>query len=172
MIPARTHSRLKWKKPTPLRDFGPGGQHRHDTQEECQQYEQKAEAVHREMKVNAKLGNPAPVHLLEPVVRAVTLTLKLRAQKHQPRTKSRQTAASEIQRQSSGSSVPPATQEARRRENDDQPEQNHKNNTTAMKTTDPAAMPAAYQRRRPVSVRLRTRQASSLSRPHRCRSHQ
>src|SRR5579864_1418321 len=53
------------------RNFGPGRQHGYDTQKQSQQHEQKAEAVHRQVELNAKLGNPAPVHLLEPLVCAV-----------------------------------------------------------------------------------------------------
>ena len=39
----------------------------------------------------------------------------------------------------------------------------HKNTTTATKTIDPAAMPAAYQRMFPISVRLSARHAISFT---------
>ena len=42
-------------------------------------------------------------------------------------------------------------------ENANEPDQYHLNNTIAINSTDPAAIAAAYQRTRPVSVRLNPR---------------
>ena len=52
--------------------------------------------------MNAELGNPAPVHLLEPLVVPARLTPKFGSKGISTRTKSMETAESEIQRHSSG----------------------------------------------------------------------
>ena len=79
------------------------------------------------------------------------------------RTKSMETAESEIQRHSRGfERAASAGEKTAGEEDDNQPEKDHRNSTTAIKTIDPAAIPAAYQRSFPVSVRLRTLQVISV----------
>ena len=69
----------------------------------------------------------------------------------------RQSRSARSTRRVARSSVPQASENAADQENANQPDQDHKNNTIAMKTTDPAAIAAAYQRTRPVSVLLNPR---------------
>ena len=52
-----------------LADFRPGGQHRHDAQEEREHQHQQAKAIHGKMKVDAKARHPIPVHFVEPRLR-------------------------------------------------------------------------------------------------------
>jgi len=50
----------------PAQLLRPGGQHRHDTEEEGEYQHQQAEAVYSKMKVDAKARHPIPIHFADP----------------------------------------------------------------------------------------------------------
>jgi len=53
-----------------LGDFRPGNQQSHETQKKREQNEQKAEAIDSQVKMNAELRDPTPIHLFKPLISA------------------------------------------------------------------------------------------------------
>ena len=60
-MPASTQSRLRWKKPTASWISPPGGEDRHNPQEEAEKNEQKTQAIYREVETNAVTRYPLAI---------------------------------------------------------------------------------------------------------------
>ena len=105
--------------------------------------------------MDAELRDPSPVDLLEPGMEArVEIAYPQRQREDEIDQHGDQCDPA------GGRGAPACRgprQDAGDQRNQDEPEQDHKNITIATNATVPPAIHAAYQRSRPVSVRLRTR---------------
>src|SRR5215470_13548607 len=147
--------KIEEKQADLLADFRPGGEHGHDAEEKREDEHQQAKAIHRKMKMDAKTRHPIPVQLIEPRPRGA------RGFAGPDERRQDEIDANRDERDPTRELRAPACREpgenASDQQNANQIAQDHKKSTMAMNTTDPAAIPMAYQRTRPVSVWLNPR---------------
>src|SRR5215467_13712935 len=143
------------KKADLLADFRPGGEHGHDAQEKREDEHQQAKAIHRKMKMDAKTRHPIPVQLIEPRPRGARGSAgpNERGQDEIDANRDERDPTRELRAPACGEPGENASDQ----QNANQIAQDHKKSTMAMNSTDPAAIPMAYQRTRPVSVWLNPR---------------
>ena len=145
-------------------DLGPGCQHRRYTEEEREHEQQQAQSVQGEVEMDTELRNPDPVQFPQPGL--LLKNIDVTCGTDPDNNADDKVRAHGDQRNPAGSQCAPAPgspcQQSANQQNDDHRKQDHRNNAIATNTTVPAAIPAAYQRTRPFSVRLRPRYMSSF----------
>src|SRR5690242_10420348 len=145
---------IEVEKADALLNLFPGSQHGHNSQQEREHNHQQAQPVHRQMEMDAVLRYPGPVHLLEPLAlrdeRDFGGMLPPKGQgNHKINDHRRQRNDPRPERTDAPADL---GENAGHEQNRDEPDKYHKNKTTARKMMEPAAIPAAYHRKRPVSV--------------------
>ena len=63
---SQTDQQIKEKETLPVFDFCPGTADRHKAEQDCQDYQEQAEAIHSQVKTNSEAGNPWPVKVVKP----------------------------------------------------------------------------------------------------------
>ena len=156
-MPGQDPQHVQMKEANAFGDFRPGSHNRNDAQKERQRQQQQAQSIESEVEVDAKFGNPNPINLFEPSAGAAKGDLAgvSYPEEHDQREVEQRGSERNPPSKSGTPTGSHGRQHACAEKNDDEPRENHVNRITPIKTTAPAATAAAYQRRRPDSVRLR-----------------